>query len=77
MLDSVLVDTDTGLINLGTFGFGMGRIASGSGEVTTVPIDDTDHWENGQWVIKWDAAEADQLFSSMGAQHPAVGVEQP
>jgi LCP family protein required for cell wall assembly len=51
-IDSVLVDTDTGLIDLGSFGVGMGRIASGSGEVTTVPIDDTDHWENGQWVIK-------------------------
>jgi LCP family protein required for cell wall assembly len=69
-IDSVLVDTDTGLIDLGSFGVGMGRIASGSGEVTTVPIDDTDHWENGQWVIKWDAAEADQLFSSMGASTP-------
>ena len=52
MLDSVRVDDGTGLINLGTFGFGMGRIASGSGEVTTVPIDDTDHWENGQWVMR-------------------------
>ena len=77
MLDSVRVDNDTGLINLGTFGFGMGRIASGSGEVTTVPIDDTDHWENGQWVIKWDAAEAGQLFSSMGGQAPQSASDQP
>jgi LCP family protein required for cell wall assembly len=70
MLDSVRVDNGSGLINLGMFGFGMGRIASGSGEVTTVPIDDTDHWENGQWVIKWDTAEADQLFSSIGGRTP-------
>jgi LCP family protein required for cell wall assembly len=77
MLDSVRVDTGTGLINLGTFGFGMGRIAAGSGEVTTVPIDDTDHWENGQWVIKWDDAEADQLFSSMGASTPQSASDLP
>ena len=76
MLDSVRVDEGTGLINLGTFGFGLGRIASGSGEVTTVPIDDTDHWENGQWVIKWDAAEADQLFSSMGGSTPQSAFDQ-
>lgn len=77
MLDSVRVDTGTGLINLGAFGAGMSRIASGSGEVTTVPIDDTDHWENGQWVIKWDGEEADQLFSSMGATTPQSAFDQP
>ena len=77
MLDSVRVDDGTGLINLGTFGFGIGRIVSGSGEVTTVPIDDTDHWENGQWVIKWDEAEADQLFSSMGGRTPQSASDQP
>jgi LCP family protein required for cell wall assembly len=76
MLDSVRVDEGTGLINLGTFGFGMARIASGSGEVTTVPIDDTDHWQDGQWVIKWDAAEADQLFSSMGGRPPQAAADE-
>ncbi len=75
MLDSVLVDNGTGMVNLGSFGLGMGRIASGSGEVTTVPIDDTDHWENGQWVIKWDAAESAQLFSSMGAGTPQAAAD--
>lgn len=74
MLSSVLVDNDTGAIDLGGFGVGMGRIASGSGEVTTVPIDDSDHWENGQWVIKWDAAEAGQLFSSMGGRAPQAAI---
>jgi LCP family protein required for cell wall assembly len=77
MLDSVRVDEGTGLVNLGTFGFAMARIASGSGEVTTVPIDDTDHWENRQWVIKWDSAEAGQLFSSMGGTTPQAAQDQP
>ncbi len=77
MLDSLLVDNDSGLINLGTFGVGMGRIAAGNGEVTTVPIDDTDHWENGQWVIKWDAVDAGELFTSMGGQTPQAASEQP
>ena len=76
MLDSVRVDNGTGLFDLGTFGLGMGRIAAGSGEVTTVPIDDTDHWENGQWVIKWDPAEADELFSSMGGSTPQAVLTQ-
>ncbi len=74
MLDSVRVDDGTGLINLGTFGFGMGRIASGSGEVTTVPIDDTDHWENGQWVIKWDDGRGRPAVLVDGRAHPAVGL---
>jgi LCP family protein required for cell wall assembly len=77
MLDSVRVDDGTGLVDLGAFGFGMARIASGSGEVTTVPIDDTDHWENGQWVIKWDSGEADQLFSSLGGSTPQAALDQP
>jgi len=76
MLDSVLVDNGTGMLDLGAFGLGMGRIAAGSGEVTTVPIDETDHWENGQWVIKWDAAEADQLFSSMGGRPPQAAADE-
>ncbi len=65
---ALTVDERTGLFDLGRFGFGAGRLASGSGEVTTVPIDDTDHWEAGQWVIKWDPAQSAELFGSMGAQ---------
>jgi LCP family protein required for cell wall assembly len=77
MLEALLVDRDSGVFDLGTFGFAMARIASGSGEVTTVPIDDSDHWENGQWVIRWDAAEAGELFSSMGGATPQSAIEQP
>ncbi len=77
MLDALLVDKDSGVFDLGAFGLGMGRIAAGSGEVTTVPIDDSDHWENGQWVIKWDAAESGELFDSMGAATPQSALDQP
>ncbi len=76
VLDSVVVGEGTGMFNLGSIGFGMARIATGGGEVTTVPIDDSDHWENGQWVIKWDTAESDQLFSSMGGHTPQASVDQ-
>ncbi|MGB7979534.1 MAG: LCP family protein, partial [Candidatus Nanopelagicales bacterium] len=65
---ALTVDNRTGLFDLSRFGFGAARLASGSGEVTTVPIDDSQHWESGQWVIKWDQEQAGALFGSMGAQ---------
>ena len=70
VLDSILVDENTGPFDLGRFGLGMGRIASGGGEVTTVPIDDSSHWAGGQWVINWDRGEADELFASLGGSTP-------
>lgn len=69
-VDSVVVDTDTGVIDLSAVGIGMGRLAAGSGEVTTMPIDDSDHWEGGQWVIKWDPQESEELLASMGGAQP-------
>ena len=70
VLDAITVDQGTGTVDLGRFGLGMARVAGGSGEITTVPTTDSDHWENGQWVLKWDTAEADQLFASMGGSAP-------
>jgi LCP family protein required for cell wall assembly len=70
VLDSVKVDNDTGSLDLGRLGLGMGRVASGSAEVTSVPTLDGDNWENGQWVLKWDPAESAELFGAMGAGTP-------
>lgn len=75
VLDSVLVDEDSGAVDLGRLGLGMARIAGGSGEITTVPVNDSDHWEDGQWVLKWDTAEADELFASMGGRPPQASPE--
>jgi LCP family protein required for cell wall assembly len=75
-LDSVVVGEQTGIPNLASIGVGMGRLATGAGEVTTVPIDDSDHWESGQWVIKWDTAEADQLFASLGGSPPQAPTDE-
>ncbi len=77
VLDSISVDEGTGVIDLGRFGLGMARIAGGSGEITTVPTNDSDHWEDGQWVLKWDTAEADQLFASLGGSPPQASSETP
>ncbi len=69
-LAAVTVDEGTGAIDLARFGVGMGQIAQGKGEVTTVPMDEADHWEGGQWVIHWDEAASDELFGSLGAGTP-------
>jgi LCP family protein required for cell wall assembly len=73
---SVAVDQDTGPFSLGRLGLGMGRVASGAGEVTTVPTLDSDHWVDGQWVLKWDPEQADQLFGSMGGSTPQAQLAQ-
>jgi len=77
VLDAIKVDRATGSVDLGRFGFGMARIAGGGGEITTVPSDDSDHREGGQWVLKWDTAEADELFSSIGASTPQARTQAP
>lgn len=69
-LGAVTVDNSTGVLDLGVFGLNMGRVATGKGEISVVPIDDSDHWEGGQWVIHWDEEEADSLFSSLGGSTP-------
>ncbi len=71
-LDAVTVDESTSIVDLGGFGLGMRQIASGSGEVTVIPVDESDHWESGQWVIHWDTEAANRLFSSLGGTTPPV-----
>ncbi len=70
VIEAITVDLDTGSVDLGRFGLGMGKVAAGKGEVTSVPTNDSDHWVNGQWVLKWDTDEAYELFASMGGQTP-------
>ncbi len=70
ILDSVLVDSGSGMFNLGSMGFGMARIATGRGEILTVPVDESDRWEAGQSVVKWDTEEALELFASLGGSTP-------
>jgi LCP family protein required for cell wall assembly len=65
-----VVDEDSGVVDLGRLGWGMAKVSKGSAEVTTVPADDSDHWENGQWVLKWDTQKANELFGSLGASTP-------
>ena len=76
VLESVVVDLDTGSIDLGRFGLGMARIAGGSGEIASVPVDESDHWESGQWVIHWDQAQAEELFASMGGSTPQASTDE-
>ncbi len=75
--DSVAVDRDSGVVDLALLGAGMARVASGAAEITTVPTLDSDHWENGQWVLKWDTAEANELFADMGGATPQAQLAAP
>ncbi len=75
-LDAVTVDESTSVFDLGGFGLGMRRIAGGGGEVTVVPVDPSDHWESGQWVIHWDTASANRLFASLGGSTPQAMAEE-
>jgi LCP family protein required for cell wall assembly len=77
VLDAIQIDNDTNTINLGRFGMGMSKIAGGNAEITTVPARNNDHWQNGQWVIKWDTAQSDRLFNSMGGRTPQAPRETP
>ncbi len=70
VLDSVVVDSESGMFDLGSMGFGMARIATGRGEILTVPLDEADRWEAGQSVVKWDTEEALELFESLGGATP-------
>lgn len=64
---AVTVDQDTGPINLARFGWAMLQVGRGKGQVTTVPIADQAGWRQGQSVVLWDDAAAQQLFQSLGA----------
>ena len=75
-LDAVTVDEGTGALSVGRLGLGLRQIVGGSGEITSVPVDDADHWEAGQWVLHWDPAGAGELFSSMGAGTPQAASQQ-
>lgn len=66
-VDSLAVDEQANLLNLSRLGLGLGQVATGMGEVTTVPTSDSDHWANGQWVLRWDTEAADRLWQSLGA----------
>jgi anionic cell wall polymer biosynthesis LytR-Cps2A-Psr (LCP) family protein len=75
--DSVAVDQDSGVVDLAVLGGGMARVASGAAEIATVPTSDSDHWENGQWVLKWDTAAANELFAAMGGSTPQAQLAAP
>ena len=65
----------TPFFDLARFGIGMGRVATGAGEVASVPTLEGDNWANGQWVLKWDPQESAELFGSMGASTPQAATD--
>ena len=66
--DSVEVGKGDGLIDVARFAIAMKGLASGSGEVRTVPISNPDGSSSVGSVVLWDKAKAKDLFASLGAQ---------
>ena len=65
---SLVVDEDTGIVNLGRLAVGMGMLAVGWGEVAEIPIANPDLRVAGQSAVLWDDAGAADLFESLGAR---------
>ena len=74
-LDAIVVDQGSGALDLGRLGLGLRKIVGGSGEIASVPVDESDNWESGQWVLHWDPVAADELFASIGGSTPQVRSE--
>ena len=64
---ALTVDKDTGAFNLGRLAWSMVQIARDRGELTTVPVADTNYYVNGQSAVLWDEQAAQELFRSLGA----------
>jgi LCP family protein required for cell wall assembly len=62
---ALTVDQSTGIVDDARLALALGRISMGSGESTSVPIENESLWVGGQQAVKWDTDKALQLFESM------------
>jgi anionic cell wall polymer biosynthesis LytR-Cps2A-Psr (LCP) family protein len=65
-LDTLTVDKDMGLYNLGSMFFAMKGVTNGEGKSMTVPISTANYQTPSDGVaVKWDLPKAKQLFDQL------------
>ena len=66
-VDSIVVSTDDGVIDIGRLGLGMKSLSGGKGKVMTVPISNPDATTSAGSSVLWDNEKAAKLFRQLGA----------
>ncbi|MFB7950035.1 LCP family protein [Kitasatospora phosalacinea] len=65
-LDTVIVDDDAGLTDLGSMFLAMKGVTGGDGKTITVPIGNPDYrTSTGESAVKWDEAKSKAVFDAM------------
>ncbi|QKW19812.1 LCP family protein [Kitasatospora sp. NA04385] len=65
-LDTVIVDDDAGLTDLGSMFLAMKGVTGGDGKTITVPIGNPDYrTPTGESAVKWDEAKSKAVFEAM------------
>ncbi|MEV4560559.1 LCP family protein [Kitasatospora sp. NPDC049285] len=65
-LDTLIVDDDAGLTDLGSMFLAMKGVTAGSGKTITVPIGNPDfHTPTGESAVKWDPAKSKLVFDAL------------
>lgn len=65
-LDTLIVDDDAGLTDLGSMFLAMKGVTGGSGKTITVPIGNADYrTPTGESAVKWDPAKSKAVFDAM------------
>ncbi|WP_231873170.1 MULTISPECIES: LCP family protein [Kitasatospora] len=65
-LDTVIVDDDAGLTDLGSMFLAMKGVTGGAGQTITVPIGNADYrTPTGESAVKWDPEKSKAVFEAM------------
>ncbi|MFD8483845.1 LCP family protein [Kitasatospora sp. NPDC059673] len=65
-LDTLIVDKDAGLTDLGSMFLAMKGVTGGDGQTITVPIGNPDYrTPTGESAVKWDPAKSKAVFDAM------------
>lgn len=66
-VESIVVSTHDGVIDIGRLGLGMKNLTGGKGKVMTVPISNPDATTSAGSSVLWNLDKAQKLFRQLGA----------